>query len=154
MRRLEWVLRFGLTVVALVLLWLAQRRYFAWRLGINATMRESVSLSLQHTGLVVLAGFVLGIAARLPKSWSYRLGPPTALGVIPLLMLAQFEFLWYAAYNRPDLIHSASNWFSRWFFRAYFFNDVGPHFAVALMLGVAVSAGFGVRGALTGHPAP
>jgi hypothetical protein len=127
-RRFEWVYRFGLGVASLVLLWVAEHQLFGWDLA----------RSFEYLGLIVLAGLVLGIAAWLPLGWRYEWGPPLALGAIPFLMLAQSELLLYRHAHYLNL----PSWLDRWLNRPYFFNDLGPQFVLAIMLGVALSAGF------------
>ena len=128
---LLWVLRLILVVGALALLWLAQRRYEVWQERFSSDFKSHLDLWLEWVGLAALSGLAFGVAAWLPSGLSYRLGRVLLLGVLPLLALVHFAlFLQY-----PEDLPSFLN-------RAYFYMNLGPQFALALMLGVAIAAGF------------
>jgi hypothetical protein len=129
---LRWVLRLILVVGALALLWLAQRRYEVWQLRFSSEFEFHLELWIEWVGLATLSGVAIGLAARLPSGrLSYRWGRVLLLGVLPLLALVHFGLFLQYGQDIPSFLN-----------RPYFYMSLGPQFALAAMLGVAIAAGF------------
>jgi len=140
-RDLRWVLRLILVVGALALLWLAQRRYEVWQERFASEFKPNVELWLQWVGLAVLSGIAFGLAAWLPSGrLSYRLGRVLILGVLPLLALVHFALFLQYNQDLPSFLRD----------HVWFYMSLGPQFALAVMLGVAIAAGFGPSGRTSG----
>ena len=135
MGRGSWILRGCLGVASVVVLWLAQRRFDAWQGRVATTFRWNAGGWFGYVGLLVLAGFVLGLGAVLPLRLRYRVVPALTLGAIPLLLLARTPFL--LGYAAPHRVHLPS-----WFTQPYFLAGTSAEFALAVLLGVALAAGF------------
>jgi hypothetical protein len=130
---LRWVLRLILVVGAMALLWLAQHRLDTWQVRYSSEFKPHVELSLEWVGLAVLSGLAFGLAAWLPSGrLSYRWGRVLLLGVLPLL--AQVHVTLFLQF-RQDL----PSFFGHY---VWFYMNLGPQFALAVMLGVAIAAGF------------
>ena len=132
-RDLRWVLRLILVVGALALLWLAQRRYEVWQVRFSSDFKSHVNLWLEWVGLAALSGLAFGLAAWLPGGrLSYRWGRVLLLGVLPLLALVHFALFLQYNQDLPSFLRD----------HVWFYMSLGPQFALAVMLGVAIAAGF------------
>jgi len=130
---LLWVLRLILVVGALALLWLAQHRYEVWQERYSSEFKPNVELWLEWVGLAVLSGLAFGLAAWLPSGrLSYRWGRVLLLGVFPLLALVHFALFLQYGQDLPSFLGDY----------VWFYMSLGPQFALAVMLGVAIAAGF------------
>jgi hypothetical protein len=82
--------------------------------------------------LVVLAGFLFALAARLPPSLRYRIWPPLLPGIVPFLMPAQFVAVFGSQWSAPKILLDQR-----------FSLSPQAQFALAVMVGVALASGFG-----------
>ena len=133
-RLVEALVRAVLVVGGLVPLRFAESRYLAWSRENAAAFRIQLGGWVLWVGLMALAGLAFGLAGWMP--WGrmrYRWTHALLVGVVPLVMLAHFAIV-------------ATHWFSlpRWLWGRppYFWTDVGPQFALAVLLGIAVASGF------------
>jgi hypothetical protein len=132
---LLWAPRLILVVAALVSLWFAQHRFEAWQQQYSATFSFDFGQWYEWVGLTALSGLAFGLAAWLPEDrFSYRWTRVFLLGVAPVALLGVislfFEFL-----DRGSKLPGLLNY-------EYFYFAIGPQFALAIVLGVAVSSGF------------
>jgi hypothetical protein len=90
-------------------------------------------------GLAALTGLAFGLAGWMP--WGrmrFRLSRALLLGAVPLVMLADFAFLYGLM-----LPH---HWYHPSFLlRNPFWDDFGPQLALAVLLGIAIASGFAPR---------
>jgi hypothetical protein len=130
---LLWVLRLILVAAALALLWLAQRRFETWQARYASEFKSSIDLWLEWVGLAVSSGLAFASAAWLPGGrLSYRWGRALLLGVLPLLGLVHFALFLQFRQDLPSFLGD----------HVWFYMSLGPQFALAVMLGVAIAAGF------------
>jgi len=135
MGRGSWIVRACLAIASVILLWLAQRRFDSWQRRVAATFHWNTGGWFAYIGLLVLAGFALGLGAVFPRRLRYHVVSALALGLIPLLLLARAPFL--LGYASPHRMHLPS-----WLAQPYFFDTASCEFALAVLLGVALAAGF------------
>ncbi len=136
--------RLILLLGALTSLWGMARRLEAWEESYANTFEFDIPFWLSAIGLGILSGALFGLAVWLPMRWrGYRAGPVLILGLPPALLLARTPFLFGWALPRGWDVPSIIN-------REWPFDALAPHFALAVMLGVVIVAGFGLpRPALT-----
>ena len=135
---LEFLVRTALLAGGLVSLRFAESRYGAWTREIGSTFHLQLGDWAPWVGLVALTGFGFGLAAWMP--WGrmrFRLSRALLVGVVPLVLLAHFAFLF--GLILPHV------WRPGFLMRSYFWDDVGPLFALAVLLGVAVASAFAPR---------
>jgi hypothetical protein len=132
---LLWVLRLILVVAALALLWLAQHRLDTWQMRYSSDFKSHLDLWLEWVGLAVSSGLAFGLAAWLPEGrFSYRWTRVLLLGVVPFALLGHVALLFEFLLNRRSELPGLLN-------HMYFYFAIGPQFALAIMLGVAVASG-------------
>ncbi len=139
-------LRLVLVAVCFLLLVAADQRLQVWLTRITVTFESDMGAWFTFVFLAVLAGFAAGLAAVLPSRFSYRLGRVITLGILPLAVLAVM-----ASWLPGGIPSGLPLWVVRFLF-------VGSgQMAVALLLGLAVAAGFAgphERPAATPPPPP
>jgi hypothetical protein len=134
-----------LAVLALWLVYHAQRRYNTWQIAYASTFAWHTGLWLAWIGFSSLAGLAFGLAAWIPwplapirYRWSRLL--LAALAAAPIA-----EFTYVMGYLLPRR-HTIGGWLST---ISSWFGEAGPLFALSVLVGVALASGFVRRG---GHP--
>ena len=152
-RLTEPFIRALLALLAVVLVWAGNRQLFIWMLNQKATWQMSVPGWLAWVGLLVLAGFVLGLAAGPRRTWRYRFSTAFAVGIIPFLMLVHVSLYWFVVLQHKVQVPLISK---GWFMdhTAWYTLHWEVELAVAMMLGVAISAGFRAREPVTAERQP
>jgi hypothetical protein len=144
-RRLSLLIGVLLAVLALWLVYHAQRRYNTWQIAYASTFAWHTGLWLAWIGFSSLAGLAFGLAAWIPwplapirYRWSRLL--LAALAAAPIA-----EFTYVMGYLLPRR-HTIGGWLST---ISSWFGEAGPLFALSVLVGVALASGFVRRG---GHP--
>jgi len=125
--------RIVLFAAAMVALWAAQRGYAHFQETFALTFHWSTAAWLNWTGPAAAAGLLLGLGASPFRRGGYRWKVAVLLGVVPVLLLAHGALLFPLARHN---VHVAD------LDRVFFFDDLGVQWALAVMVGVAVAAGF------------
>ena len=112
-------------------LWIGVAREQSWLLQRKAFFEPVTGGLLLWLAFVSLSGFLFTLAAIPPAGWRYRPLTPLLLGLLPLLFIAHFV-AFFAGVEPRFLIQ-------RW---VPFYFDILAQFASALLLGVALAAGF------------
>jgi hypothetical protein len=125
--------RIGLLALALLSLWVAWDRFQAWDAVSRATFHRAAGGWVLWLGLMVLSGFLFGLAVVLPVELPDRLGPPALLGVVPLLLLAHSLILIsFSSWHLPAPLGTVR----------FYAGSFPVQFALATMLGMALASGF------------
>lgn len=130
------VVRLALVVGALALVWRAQHALEEWQRRAAIEFEFKMGLWFGWVIPAVLAGIVFGLAVWLPRGHSrYRWGRSILLGLPPLLLLLHFYVIFGVTLphnvDLPDLLERTTP-----------FWNAGPQFALAALLGIAVTSGF------------
>lgn len=136
MRRNDWLLRLVFVVVSVLLLWAAENRLeiVQNQFRLPRTRPHVLSAMLVYLAIVVLAGLAFGLAMKPPHRWSYRWGIALILGTVPFVLLAVTVWIEGYQYTRGTI--------PSFLFHPRFYLASGPQFALAVMLGLAIAAGF------------
>jgi hypothetical protein len=127
----EWVFRFVLLVAALVALWGANRAFEAAQKRAATSLTYSTSGWLAWVGLAVTAGIAVGLAFSPPRGWRpYGWGKAFVVGIVPFILLTH-GLLARTRWELPTFLR-----------RFYFYLNPGPQWALAIILGLAVTSGF------------
>ncbi len=130
------VARAVLVVLAFVLLWAGNRALNHMALRASVTYVVPWGGWLWWIALLVLAGVAFGLAAMLPERLHFRPTRAVLLGIVPLLMLVhQAMVIGPSSAVQFTLRHLH-------FLNRVFFFDTSSHYAITVMLGVAIAAGF------------
>lgn len=141
-------IRLALLGAALLVLRLGAVRAHDWALSLRGpSFGEGLTETApEWTGwllVMVGAGLLFGLAARLPRRPAYRIGSPLVLAAILALMLAHPVLLYGLEVSLPGPLD-----------RAWFYMNSDVQFALAVMLGVALAAGFDAQPAQPGRTSP
>lgn len=136
MRRTDWLLRLVFVVVSVLLLWAAEDRFEVVQnqFRLPRTRPHVLSAMLVYIAIAVLAGLAFGLAMRPPHGWSYRWGIALILGAVPFVLLAVTVWIEGYQYTRGPI--------PSFLFHPGFYLNWGPQFALAVMPGLAIAAGF------------
>jgi hypothetical protein len=139
--RTRTVIRLLLVIAAFVLLWAGDRQFAELIVTRSSTYTTTWAGWLGWIGFLALSGVAFGLAGWLPSGFGYRPGRALLLGVVPLLMLIHATLV-----QGPRSVVTFSLHHLGFLYRHIYFFDglrgMGVPFALALMLGVAIAAGF------------
>lgn len=141
MRRVagEAAVRFLLFCAAAGLLRWASATWRSWQEDFSSSFEYSWAPWVGWVALLVAAGFVAGLASLTARPSGYRLHVPLAITLPALLLLAHW----------PLLVESAEPGGGRlpWILdNFYFYMDTPAQFALAVIAGFGLAAGFRPRG--------
>jgi len=112
-------------------LWIGVAREQSWLLQRKVLFEPVTGGLLLWLAFVALSGFLFTLAAIPPAGWRYRPLTPLLFGLLPVLFIAHFV-AFFAGVEPRFLIQ-------RW---VPFYFDINAQFALAVLVGVALAAGF------------
>jgi hypothetical protein len=131
------VMRTALALLAMWALYFADDRYTAFSRTNSYDFGFHTGLWLSWAALVVLAGFLFGLAAWFPFTKVRYLWSRLLLAALALLPLA--HYLYVFGYQVPHTGSSGSGWIGR---QWYVLSGVVAQTASAALVGVALASGF------------
>lgn len=131
----SFLARLGLALLALWLLSVAEHRYEVFHQDFAAFFRFDFWLWAAWVGAAALSGLAFGLAAWLPFGRLRYRWSRLALVLVPLLPLIHYWAYWNAWFTGRSGIEG-------WLTRPYSVDAIGPIFALAVLVGVALAAGF------------
>jgi hypothetical protein len=125
------LVRLALFVGAIGSLWIGVEREQSWLFHAKAYFELDTGGLLMWLAFVALSGFLFTLAAIPPAGLRYRPLPPLLLGLVPALFIAHFVAYYSGVEPRFLITHMEP-----------FYFDTNAQFALAVLFGVALAAGF------------